>query len=451
MRNKKITGKKFSFSSVTSNRVFLLIASALWLFSFSALFISPIHGYADNGDFWRLMEASGIKYSTQPPRYTDVISKLNLTDTQLEVADTSAVLPVLFARVLSFPFSENFDLRLLGFVHWIIAFLGTFMLARLWKAPLILLFSWIFVDPNYFLNFNSFFSEAFFISLLPWVLWSIYFPWRNPKATLGICFLIGVLAGLTKAQYLAVPAIAAVAVWFGYGKAKKMAALGFGVAFLVALIFFNSDIVPQSIKRMRAHQATFYGVAKIASDPNKTLEFLGVPERFFKLAGVDFLKAHEGNNWDPSLHDYLDHFSRFKLIGAYLLDPAAILRSAGEVQEGLTVSRLRYLGNFDESEHRPGENYFWSWQFSNLTEGIFTTIPWLVWLIPVLGFACFFLKRRGNPFLPVLIFLVLHFWTQLPIAVLGDGFFSTNRHLIGARLASSLILIVFLNLKGKHA
>lgn len=425
----------------------IILASTLWLLSFWAIAVRPIHGFADNGDFWRTMKPAGIAYLSTQPWYREVISKYAMGEAKFLEADTSAILPVALAKALASLSSDHFDLRILGVLHWLIALAGSVLLCYSLPRAGVFLFSWIFVDPNYFLHFNSFFSEAFFLCLFPWILWSINHSWKHPKLALATGFAIGTLAGLSKGQYMLVPFIAGVAVWFGLCRARKWIAGGYALAGLLVVILYNTGFMLPSIQRMTAYQTTFGGIAEVASDPAESMRIVGVPDFFFHLAGTNYLRDLEFVKTNPDMLNYLNNFSRFKLLYAYLMDPAAIWRSLGVLQDGLKFSRLGYLGNFEESARRPGQEYAWPFQFSNLPDFIFGFMPWLVWLAPLFGFyVCFVLIKKKSVYAPLLIFLLLHFWSQLPIAVLGDGFFSTSRHLISARLSNSFLLLSFLGL-----
>jgi hypothetical protein len=408
--------------------------TGLWLFALSHLVISPIHGIADNQDFWRVMQPAGICYENKN-FFLHVEPNYSICEAKLDKSSTSAVVPAWIAKNIASLFFTKFPLALLGSLYWLFAFIGFLLLARSFPSPWIALpLSWIYLDPNYFFHFNSFFSDAAWIASFPWLLWLL----RAPQASrIMLTLPLALFATLSKLQYLLTPALAAISLFRSELKHRQI--IGFLLAMGISCLpLLHEDT---AIRRMNAYQATFVGAAIASPNPQKTLEKLGVPKDSLDLAGQPVFYAWRMQRYTPELMDYLDEFSRWKLLGVYLSEPESLWKSLLLTQEALAKSSQETYGHFEKNTGRDSQQVRNFWQFSQLRDLLFGFAPWLIWLAPALALVLAWKKTRWES---LLLFLSLHFFTQIPIAILGDGFYSTARHLIGARLAGDFLLVFVL-------
>jgi hypothetical protein len=104
----------------------------------------------------------------------------------------------------------------------------------------------------------------------------------------------------------------------------------------------------------------------------------------------------------------------------------------------MTMSRPRYLGHFEWTPGARRAEYAVPWQFSLPRDLLLRRLPWLlgaalaasaVWIV------AWRWRGAGNGMLTTEVFLWLTAVSQGVIAVLGDGFFGLERHLILGRFA----------------
>ncbi|HLG14850.1 MAG TPA: hypothetical protein VJH03_10165 [Blastocatellia bacterium] len=137
------------------------------------LFVPPLLGMADNGDFARLFRQSGLL--AMPAEYDGKFFRY-FNSRYVIVArpgpggyKSSSVLPVRAARWFNIHFIDNqvFDVRVLGALHLAAFLFGVYLilmssrkLPMRWRIPLAALLLLMFTDPVYAAYFNSFYSEA---------------------------------------------------------------------------------------------------------------------------------------------------------------------------------------------------------------------------------------------------------------------------------------------------
>ena len=139
------------------------------------LFIPPVNGLADNGDFLQVLSQNGLyRLSTHGSVYFNyVIEKFGIMQFYNENAVpiySSQFLFVKAAIALNkvFASSHVFDVRFLGFVYYVFFLGAIYLLTRGLTAPhrhfrnyvLALIIVFVFADTAFTIPFNSFFSEA---------------------------------------------------------------------------------------------------------------------------------------------------------------------------------------------------------------------------------------------------------------------------------------------------
>jgi hypothetical protein len=434
---------------------FLLIAG-------KTLFLSPVHGIADNRDFWRVMVPAGIVYEKRPSDtlYRYVERKFVLVSVKLQESTTSAVLPAWLARSLVLPFTRNFDLRLLGALYLLAFASGIFFLLRqLGGAGFWLLgpgLLWLSLEPSLLLHFNSFFSVLPHLALWPWllvILLRMLEQQGRGEDSLRPALLLALLAlflATSKLQFVLLPLLLLLALLIGRRRLHFRSDFFLYGAFLAALLFTfgYSPSQRRGVEEMSRYQTVFGGIAIAARDSSRPLAALGVPPEFHSWAGRNLPEELMRNELPPDLKASLAKVSRLQILGLYLTEPGALGEAIERIQESLTRWPLGYLGNFEQSTARAGEELRFPWQFSRLRDPVLQALPWLVWLIPfaALLMVPLLLKWGAGPAAGLLAFLLLHFCTQLPVVVLGDGFYALHRHLIVGRLLWDLLLWLLLAL-----
>ncbi|GEO58189.1 hypothetical protein [Companilactobacillus bobalius] len=159
------------FSKFVSPALLATILAAI--ISGILLFIPPIHGLADNGDFYRSILSNGIyRLPTSYSQYSDfVITKFGImqyfNENNVSVL-SSQTLFIQLALLLNKIFYSRtiFDIRFMGLVYYLFYLGGIYLLTNAFVRPyrkvksyvMALLIVFIFADSAYTLYFNSFFA-----------------------------------------------------------------------------------------------------------------------------------------------------------------------------------------------------------------------------------------------------------------------------------------------------
>lgn len=411
------------------------------------LLVKPIHGLADNGDFWRVMAPAGIDYQEGkvPPRYRSLAREFSLSAPHLGDTTTSAVLPAyLVAKASSF--STAFDLRSLG-AFYLAVYVGglaalTFSLGGFIFA---LGMAWLSLEPTFFLHFNSFFSQSFSLALWPWLLWSLVKTFSTGRKKYSfVLAATAFLVATSKLQLALVPLLLLLALSIPPRKDLRFAsALLLGATvFTLAFSFLPSSPQRRGLAIMNHYHAIFTGIAQVANKPADPLLALGISESYHYMAGIGMMDPPVNGRISAQLAGQLEHLNLFHLAGLYLSSPGALARSVPKFQDALARTPLQYLGNYEAN--LPGKTLDLPWQFSNFRDPIFRFIPWLPWifsfLLLAIGGRMVGKQEKFEAWHCVTLFLLLHFLSQLPIAVLGNGFYSLHRLLIPAHVALDILL-----------
>jgi hypothetical protein len=101
----------------------------------------------------------------------------------------------------------------------------------------------------------------------------------------------------------------------------------------------------------------------------------------------------------------------------------------------------------ENDRHAVKRIYGESWQFSNLTRIAYN--GWrpailLLLLAPAAWILAAAVRGGWSAGSATMLFLLLWFFSQCALAVLGEGFINLHQHLVGARLALDFLLVVFL-------
>lgn len=400
------------------------------------LLVTPVHGIADNGDFWRVMLPAGIRYPFHPApvQFQHVQRRFHLQNPEWEKATTSAVVPALVARGIARLFGSGFDIRFLGGLSLVVFLVSLYLLLRCLRSGILfLLLPWLALEPTLFLHFNSFYSVSLFLVLWPILLWAFDRVWRG-ETSRGAIFVLtstSFLLATSKVQFLLVPAL--LALMFYMGRQRRVARGQFAI-FLVAL--GTLALYPPGIRTMNGYQATFTGLGLVAQNPEGALRKLGVAEDALAWNGNSLPKELRNGTLPISVKKAADELSRLRLLWLYVTEPGALSGTFARVEEALTKWPLDYLGHFEAETGLAGRELHFLWQYSRFREALLKRLPWLLWIIPLLSLA--FWRQ-----VPMGALLALLYFTQIPVVVLGDGLLAMQRHFVVSRLAWDLMFFLF--------
>ena len=425
-------------------------------------------GVADIHDFLRVTQPAGIQHLTplEAPGYY-VRCDFRTTQSDFWSAPSSAALLAILAKVLRplGPAGEGFfALRQMGLLFVGLAALFTLggLVARM-RPVLALLLVYVVVDPGYLVFWNSFYADGTLIlALFGTVIWldrvgsfpALLETRRSFSITILLLGFLMFLGGGSKMLFVLFPGCLLLSLLPGmvglYRSAPWRVLALAGMTFLIqGLVFWNFFFGPgpRFIEHNNFH-AVYGGILRVASDPDQVFDRLNVPAEFRDIPREDAWTA--GITLEHPVHAHLKNLSRLELLWLYLSDPPALLQTLRNIANDLLLIASHPRGTYPrvETDNHPVKRiYGESWQFSNVTRMLYGNWPLaiaLLFLLPALWLVANLLRGRFTGTSAVMLFLLLWFFSQCALAVLGEGFINLHQHLLGARLALDLLLVVFL-------
>ncbi|WP_234121847.1 glycan biosynthesis hexose transferase WsfD [Clostridium hydrogenum] len=449
----------------------------------NTLFIYPVMGRFNNGDFDRLMVYGGL--SEIANKYSKIYD--NFFHIKYVITDPGVLLPfywdwvseailVKIAVILSLVAhaftSKVFDIRFLAFIYCAIFLTGNFLIlsykrfskvTKIVAGAFIILF---FTSTCYIAYFNSFYGEAativfFFLNIGTY----LYLITRDkPKIKDFICFFIASGAFLTaKSQNLPLLVFMLIiygSLYFFYREANYRKSILIGSIVVVAFCCISYGSLTDTIKENNIFQSVFRGILLNSKHPEKDLQELGIDKKFVAYDGHSFYNKDKG--LDPMGKDMLKEFypkvSNLKILGFYLrhLD--------------VTWERIKDAANNTYAFSDPGK---WSFQkgqfdskkmvnnfrtklidkFDNLHKGDYlykfhdfykNVYVYIVFSIIYLGISLFYLiksKERDIKLLNLmLIFILITGSSQFILPMIGAGHGDFGKHLFLLNLSYDIML-----------
>ena len=449
--------------------VFLAIAGLL-------LLREPCLGVADNLDFWRVMRPAGIEHLEPvkgPGQFvhcTFVTSRSKLWTGLSSPALMAWAAKHLFGGLAESP--NRMDLRQVGLLYLLVV-AALLTVGVHWGAPPFLTAGWLYVllDPGYLLFLNSFYADpALLVAVLGIGLWFVQpdpfgegesSTWWRRGGSLCLVALV-ILGGASKMQYVLLPAVGLLAlVSLAFRRSRQLdspverAASTHRVLRLLAVLLLVAVAVPWHYFRGPAprflevnnYHAVYGGLLRVTGQPDLALRFLGIPSEYRDLPRRDVWAAELP--LDHPVLEHLEGLSRLRLLKLYLSEPAAIVAASDRIDETLATVETHRRGSFPRGMGRGRwTQYGVPWQFSHLRGVLFGPWPDVVWLLfgaAAVWLATAALRGRWRGREAGLLFLFLFAASQLVVVILGDGFVALEQHLLGARFALDLLLVLLLH------
>ncbi|HEX2946834.1 MAG TPA: hypothetical protein VHT96_12850 [Clostridia bacterium] len=433
------------------------------------LFFRPITGVADNGDFARIMNSTGLQYVTNSStdRYFGYVNRLYNAGFIMPFGGgyfTTELPIVLLAVFISRTFLNTglFDIRFLAAIYTLI-FTGAFFLAvRCIRkrsdfsgavAALILIFA--FCDTGYISYFNSLYGEpvsSVFLLLLAasaLVLGSEEKPptWALVLLGTGAIIFAGAKVQNSPAGLLAVLLLVSASrlrrdiLW------KRVSLLMAAFVMAVSLLCYTG--VSNDIKICNKYQTVFYGVLRGSADPERDLGELGLDPSLAVLAGTNyFMEEYPVDIRTPEFKEMLStKVSHFKILSFYLRHPGRLLQKL-EYAAGNGFKLNQGVGNF---ERYPGIEYkqttkafsFWG----DFKQNVFPhSLPFLAAIyLAAAGIILYeYIRNRRTPvrFTAELAgFILLTGMLQFVLPIIGDGDADLSKHLYLFNVSFDLLLV----------
>ena len=346
--------------------IFVLLAAAVLY----QVLVPPVVGLADNGDFWRLLDQTGLSYAPPGPRGGDVFSFIELrflTDQPRETAAGYVSSELIFVNAALFldkvlsP-DARFDLRLLGAVHaaaFLACLLFVLSTARSLPRPsrwivgvLVLI---VFTDVGYVAFFNSLYREpAALIFLTLTLACAFRCIVRSQKAPLGSLLAYFAAAALfvtAKPEYAPQSLLlAAFGVLLAYRVGRRAHYLAAAGMTVVVCVFAAWALVsqPAALREVNLYNHVFSDMLTHSPAPEDDLASLGLDRDLVRWAGTDAFGDAPID--EPAFKEhFFGKVTYVALLKWYVAHPVRLADMLDRAaREGFSL-RSGYLGNFERS------------------------------------------------------------------------------------------------------
>ncbi|WP_252229701.1 hypothetical protein [Clostridium sp. ZBS15] len=446
------------------------------------LFIPPIIGMADNGDFYRVMNKSGAYHLNK--NYNEIflgyfikdygIYKYNNDYANLLISTQSIFIKS--AIVLDSLFTKDYvlDIRFMSIMFLIIESIGIYLLVKSlvnninnnkYKLIITLITILIFCDTGYLAYYNSFYGESvniccflMSIGLLIYMIEFDKFIWYNLSAFGISSFLFfGAKQQLAPVGILISFVFIIIGIYMKNKKSVKVLTWIFAVIFIISSgIFYKS--ITGDFKYINIYHSMNRGILLNEDDPDSILGDFNISTQYSLLQETDFFE--EIKLLDPYeeelIDDYYKKFSLGKILEYYITHPKAFIKVLKiSFNNGYSI-RPKVIGNYEQSEHKDfgAKSYFFA-TWSTLKEKfipknmLFTVSTIAIYLYLSIDR---FLRAIKDNNKKIQLKEITYFYvflvgiSQIIISVIGAGDADLSKHVFMYNMTFDLIFIYILSL-----
>ncbi|ACD53266.1 membrane protein [Clostridium botulinum] len=446
------------------------------------LFIHPIIGMADNGDFYRVINKSGAYHLKKNSNEIFLgyfikdygIYKYNNDYANLLISTQSIFvkLAIFFDRI----FTKDYvlDIRFMSVMFLIIEAMGVYFFIKAlinkldsskYKLIITLVTILIFCDTGYLAYYNSFYGESvniccflMSIGLLIYMIEFDKFTWYNLIAFGISSFLFfGAKQQLAPVGILIAFIFIIIGIYMTNKRFTKMLAYILAVIFIVSSMVFYKSITGD-FKYINIYHSMNRGILLNEDDPDSILEDFNISTQYSLLQETDFFE--EIKLLDPYeeelIDDYYEKFSLGRILDYYITHPKAFIKVLKiSFKNGYSI-RPKVIGNYEQSEHKEfgAKSYFfatWStFKEKFIPKNMLFTVSTIV--IYLYLSTSRFLKAIKNNNKKIQFKEITYFYvflvgiSQIIISVIGAGDADLSKHVFMYNMAFDLIFIYILSL-----
>lgn len=451
----------------------LLAAAAVLAISAAALFVKPYIGMADNGDYFRVLYSNGIYFNA--PDYASqyfgyfikhygIFQYFNENGATLSSSQSLFIRTALQLNIWLLD-ARTFDIRIQAAIYLILYTVAVYMLveALTWGAPakrgytIASIAVFLFGDTAYTAYFNSFYSEALMLVMSLFVLASgllIYRRRFNDYAMLAVFVVSSLLLVTSKQQNAPLGILIAL---FGIcvllartDRPYRLSAAG-GLALLCVVSIASYVLIPQEFVNINKYHAMTRGVLPDSSNPEKSLEGMGINGQYSLLSGTIYYEPYTtiDVNSNQMLTEFYGKFGFGKVLAYYATHPDQAGRMLNLAAKDAFTTRPEAMGNYEKSAGLAfgAQTHFfsvYSMLKKTLTPKTFGFI--LLWLIIVVGLylpsfvtAVRTKNRRQAVRLPLLLMMILLGLAGIAISIVGAGDADLAKHEFMFTIAFDLV------------
>ena len=434
----------------TSGKILMIVILAIICWQ---LFVPPVVGLADNGDYGRVMMVGKLVLpeSAQETAYFDHINLKYIVHPESIGLWywTSQLFLVKGAVLVNQFFTQGglFDLRIIGAVHTILFLIelacllwATRGINRTIRICLYVLFALIFCDVAYTSYFNSFYSEpggyVFFFLILGVAGIMIKLQKQGGVNWVWLCcfFALSVMFITSKAQnvFLSFP-LAMLLILLARNTAKPVN-IRAGVVLATLLVLLSGVYYavgrPVEVTQCNLYHMVFFDILRNSTTPSADLAALGIEQKYLALAGTHWFSPNIPIREESFKRDFFDKIGYGTILKFYATHPVRMIETANRGAIASFSSRPGHMGNYEKAAGYPPKaksdkfSYWSSWK-ENLPGAfkapfliIFSLLNVIVWWFRNRYYAADSQERSvGYVHLTLIIAAFMEFF----MVILGDG------------------------------
>lgn len=444
------------------------------------LFLNPIHGYADNGDFWRAIYPNGIYpfaahdrsdyFNYVTPHY-HIMQYFNENKMEVYSSQTLFIQAALWLNRLFYS-RTVFDIRFLSGLYFALFLGAIYLMTQALTTPkrrvrsylIALMVVFVFADSAYTLYFNSFFAEPVsYLGLLyavaAWLLLARK-PYRH-RWPLLVTYFVSVVVFISSKQQNAPIALSFVVVSLGTLFLPRFKqhwpALVGGMAAILLTGAVTFALISKLFDDVNVFQAFSYGVLVENDDPTKAIVQAGLNGQYALMRN----EPYNPPSYAPVLpsdayiqHHLTTHLSTVWVFKYFIKHPAQLVKLMDVAGKNMMVVQLRAVGDFTkDSGAKPLQqsHYFTGWSLLAETfyprKFAFNVMLALV-LIMVFGVGLYADLQTGaleGPMRFTLILGLLSILIFVPaVSVIGSGISDLAKHLFAVPVTVSLLIVILI-------
>ncbi|HZK70809.1 MAG TPA: hypothetical protein VFD03_04710 [Clostridia bacterium] len=452
------------------------------------LFQFPQPGVADQGDFARVMNVSGLEYRAEDLKDPNFVryEKYTVTDYKISDASVSIVIERLKATSIAYLITlislickvfgqDIFKTGYLALAYAIMYVFALYVIIRYFNITnkvklslfgLIILF--VFLDGNYLVWFNSLYGEPMMITTLMLYIaaWVYYIYGRHVLkseekvfAKIIFIFMAAFLFLGSKMQVIsALPIILlmlANLVWENRRLLKRYQLWLFCFLGCILIVYpVNFNLINKGMSEYTQYNSVFYGILKDSKNPAQDLIDMGLnPDMAVEAGKHSFLDKGEYVRYVPhseiTQEEFYSKITNGKLVKFYVTHPARFLQGMKyTASQALVTSTPKGKYHREYSETRVAEfNRFTLW--SSFREHQLPQNLWfliIIYIVVLTTSIMIYVKNRGFPEIKAKIQLL---WgvmfiglLQFPMPYLGNGEADTTKQLYLFNFVFDVILVV---------
>ena len=457
----------------------IIVFIAIMTIGTCVLFIKPIIGVADNGDFYRIISPNGLYHLSKNDE--DIMfgyfnSKYGIykyaNETTSILFSTQSIF-IKLAIYISKIFNSNniVDIRFLSIILLILHAIAAYLLVKVFtkdiksekfKYLIVGIYFFIFCDIGYIAYFNSFYGEAVIIAMFLLSVGILLHMIKFNKINLAnlILFSISSLLFFGAKQQLAPIGILIAILIIRIGTLNKsrnikLASILIGILFIVSAGFLYKSIKGDFDYMNRFHAMT-RGALIHGDNPENVLNKFGINLGYSLLEGANFYeKVPSINPNDERLkEEFYANYSTPLVIVYYLKNPKQFISILKVGIKNAYTIRPGIMGNYEKFEGKAygAKSYFFSGWSSIKDTSLFKTSGFMILFLTIYFLYSFKRYKKsyytkdmnGCMFEEAYLYIFLAGFSQIIISVVGAGDADLAKHEFLYNLTFDLMVIMIL-------